>query len=67
MPLLTTNASGSDKMVGWAHTYRKGRAVYIQAGHGPTILQPQHESHTQYRRLLAQAIRWVNQGAAAER
>lgn len=67
VPLLTTDAAGSDKVVGWAHTYRQGRAVYIQAGHGPTIFQPQHEAHTQYRRLLAQAIRWVNQGAAAQR
>ena len=67
VPLLTTDAPGSDKVVGWAHTYRHGRAVYIQAGHGPTIFQPEHESHQQYRRLLAQAIRWVNQDASAKR
>ncbi len=67
VPLLTTDISSSDKVVGWAHTYRKGRAVYVQAGHGPTIFQPEHESNTQYRRLLAQAIRWVDQGAGAGR
>ena len=65
-PLLTADVTGSDKVVGWAHTYRKGRSVYIQAGHGPTIFQPGQEANRQYRQLLAQAIRWVNQGAGAK-
>jgi hypothetical protein len=66
VPLLAADVAGSDKVVGWAHTYGHGRAVYFQAGHGPTIFQPGQEANKQYRRLLAQAIRWVNQGAAAK-
>jgi type 1 glutamine amidotransferase len=66
VPLLTTQAQGSDKVVGWAHTYRKGRSVYLQAGHGPTIFQPKTDANQQYRRLLGQAIRWVNQNASAK-
>ncbi|MCW5553614.1 MAG: ThuA domain-containing protein [Verrucomicrobiae bacterium] len=53
-PLLTTTHPKSGKPLAWAQTYRKSRVVYLQLGHGPEAYE-----HPNYRRLLAQSIRWT--------
>jgi hypothetical protein len=53
-PLLTTDEPTSGKTIGWAHTYGKSRVVYVQLGHDHTAYD-----NPNYRRLVAQAIRWV--------
>jgi hypothetical protein len=53
-PLLTTDEPTSQKTIGWAHTYGKSRIVYVQLGHNHTAYE-----NPNYRRLVAQAIRWV--------
>lgn len=55
-PLLMVDHPTSGRKVGWAHTYRRSRVVYIQPGHGPQIF-----GHPMYRKLLSQAIRWAAQ------
>jgi len=52
--LLTTDHASSDKTVAWTRTYRNARVVYMEMGHGPSIY-----ANENYRRLVAQSIRWV--------
>lgn len=59
-PLLVTNHETSMPVVAWTRTHRKSRVVAIQPGHGPQIFADRH-----YRRLLANAIRWVVQLSSA--
>jgi uncharacterized protein len=51
--LLSTTEPSSDQPLGWVRTYRQSNVCYLQPGHGPGIF-----SNEQYRRLVAQAIRW---------
>lgn len=53
-PLITTTHPKSGKPLGWAHTYRKSRVVYLQLGHGPQAFGDEN-----YRKLLRQSIRWT--------
>ena len=53
-PLITTTHAKSGKPLGWAHTYRKSRVVYLQLGHGPEAFNDEN-----YQRLLRQSIRWT--------
>jgi uncharacterized protein len=55
--LLTTDHPTSDKVIGWTRTYRKARVCTVQMGHGPSIFADEN-----YRRLVAQATRWVGKG-----
>ena len=52
--LLTTDCATSDKPLAWCKTYAKAKTVCIQLGHGPAIF-----TDANYRRLVAQAIRWT--------
>lgn len=52
--LLTTDHPTSTPTIGWAKTYSNARVVYLQLGHDKHAF-----AHPQYRRLLAQAIRWT--------
>ncbi len=52
--LLTTDHPSSDKALAWAKTFRKARTVYVQMGHGTSIY-----ADANYRRLVANAIRWT--------
>jgi len=51
--LLTTDEPTSDKSIGWVRRYGKARVFCIQVGHGPSVY-----ANTNYRRLVARAIRW---------
>jgi type 1 glutamine amidotransferase len=51
--LLTTDEPSSDEPICWVRTYGKANVCYIQAGHGVSIYADKN-----YRRLVAQAIRW---------
>jgi uncharacterized protein len=51
--LLSTREPSSDRPLGWVRTYRQSNVCHLQPGHGPEIF-----SNEQYRRLVAQAIRW---------
>lgn len=53
-PLLTTTHPKSGKTLAWTRTEAKSRVVYLQLGHGPTAF-----NDTNYRRLVAQSIRWA--------
>ncbi len=53
-PLLTTEEPTSNKVIGWAKTYRKARVVYLQSGHDHFAYE-----NPKYQKLLAQAIRWA--------
>ncbi|MBS1829443.1 MAG: ThuA domain-containing protein [Acidobacteria bacterium] len=53
-PLLVTNNATSMPIVAWTRTYMLSRLVMIQPGHGPQIFANEH-----YRRLVANAVRWV--------
>ncbi len=53
-PLLTVDNPENDKVCGWVYAYGKSPVVYIQPGHGPSAYE-----NPGYRRLVAQAIRWV--------
>ncbi|HSW45491.1 MAG TPA: family 16 glycoside hydrolase [Phycisphaerae bacterium] len=53
-PLLTTDHPENDKLLGWVHMYGKNPVVYLQPGHGPSTYKDPN-----FRRLVAQAIRWV--------
>jgi type 1 glutamine amidotransferase len=52
--LLSTDHPASDKPVCWVRTYRNARVCHIQIGHGPSIFADEN-----YRRLVAQSIRWT--------
>ncbi|MHC4157682.1 MAG: ThuA domain-containing protein [Planctomycetota bacterium] len=51
--LLTTDEDSSDESICWVRSYAKAKVCYIQPGHGVSIY-----SDTNYRRLVARAIRW---------
>lgn len=53
-PLITTTHSKSGKPLAWAREEGKSRVVYIQLGHGPEAYE-----NPNYRRLIAQSIRWA--------
>ncbi len=54
-PLLTTDEPNSTSTIGWAKKYGKSRIVVLQSGHdAPTFENPN------FRKLLKQAIIWVN-------
>ncbi len=55
-PLLTTTESTSSKNLAWTHNYGKSRVAYIQLGHDHLAYE-----NPNYRRILAQAIRWAAQ------
>jgi len=52
--LLSTEESTSSPTVGWLHEYAKARVVTLQLGHDHHAFE-----NPNYRRLLAQSIRWV--------
>jgi uncharacterized protein len=52
--LLTTDAPTSQPTLAWAKTYDAARVVYLQLGHDHLAYE-----NPQYRRLLANAIRWT--------
>ncbi len=52
--ILTTDCPASDKAIGWVHTCRKARTVYLQPGHGGATFQ-----NPAYRTLILRAIRWA--------
>ena len=54
MPLITTTHPRSGKPLGWTRTEHKSRVVFLQLGHGPSAFNDEN-----YRKLLAQSIRWV--------
>ena len=51
--LLTTDEPTSDRIIGWVSGYDKGKVCFIEPGHGTIIFGDEN-----YRRLVAQAIRW---------
>ncbi len=53
-PLLTTTHPKSGKPLAWARTEKNSRVVFIQLGHGPEAFEDSN-----YRRLLAQSVRWA--------
>ncbi|MFH1742683.1 MAG: ThuA domain-containing protein [bacterium] len=53
--LLETDHPLSDKTIGWCHTYEKSKVVYIQLGHDHFAYD-----NPNYRRIVRQAIRWVD-------
>lgn len=53
-PLLVTSQPGSMPVVAWTRQVKASRTVSIQPGHGPEIFKEPN-----YRRLVANAIRWV--------
>jgi hypothetical protein len=58
--LLTTDEPTSGRVIGWAKTYEAARVVYLQLGHDHLGYE-----NPNYRRLVAQAIRWTAQRGAA--
>jgi type 1 glutamine amidotransferase len=52
--------TAEDKPLAWARTEKNSRVVTIIIGHGPA-----HDD-ANFQKLLAQSIRWVRRGAAAE-
>lgn len=54
VPLLKANHPESDEVVAWSTQYQKSRVVAIEPGHGGDIFD-----HPEYRKLIAQTIRWV--------
>lgn len=59
-PLITTTHPKSGKPLAWARTQGKSRVVYLQLGHGPEAFE-----NPNYRKLLAQSIRWTAQSKNA--
>jgi type 1 glutamine amidotransferase len=53
-PLLGTDEKTSGPVIGWAHEKGKSRIVYVQLGHDHHAFQ-----NANYRRIVAQAIRWT--------
>ena len=52
--LLSTDHPASDRPVCWVRTYRNAKVCHIQIGHGQSIFADEN-----YRRLVAQSMRWV--------
>jgi len=57
VPLLRTNDPTSTPVIGWTHRYGKSRVVTLQSGHDSPTFRDEN-----YRRLLRQAILYVNKG-----
>jgi type 1 glutamine amidotransferase len=55
-PLLSTTHPKSGKPLAWTRSEGNSRVVYLQLGHGPSAYRNEN-----YRRLVAQSIRWVAQ------
>jgi hypothetical protein len=55
-PLITTTHPKSGKPLAWTRQQGKSRVVYLQLGHGPSAYNDPN-----YRRLLAQSVRWAAQ------
>jgi type 1 glutamine amidotransferase len=53
-PLLATTNPKSGNPLAWARTEKNSRVVFVQPGHGPEAFEDSN-----YRRLLAQGIRWA--------
>ncbi len=53
-PLITTTHPKSGMPLAWTRTQGKSRIVYLQLGHGPEAF-----ANPNYRKLVAQSIRWV--------
>jgi type 1 glutamine amidotransferase len=53
-PLITTTQPKSGKPLAWYRTEKQSRVVYLQLGHGPSAFD-----NDNYRKLLAQSIRWA--------
>jgi type 1 glutamine amidotransferase len=53
-PLITTTQAKSGKPLAWYRTEKNSRVVYLQLGHGPSAYNDPN-----YRKLLAQSIRWT--------
>jgi type 1 glutamine amidotransferase len=51
--LLETEHPQADRALAWCHRYERSRVVYLQPGHDAVAFD-----HANYRRLLAQALRW---------
>jgi uncharacterized protein len=56
-PLITTDHAKSGKPLAWTRREGKSRVVYLQLGHGPKAY-----ADTNYRKLVAQSIRFVATG-----
>lgn len=54
VPLLTTTHPDSGNPLAWARTEKNSRVAYLLLGHGPSAY-----ADLNYRRLLANAIRWT--------
>jgi len=59
-PLISTTHPKSGKPLAWARTEGKSRVVFIQLGHGKEAF-----TDANYRKLLAQSIRWTAARPAA--
>jgi uncharacterized protein len=53
-PLLTTEESSSNPVIGWTKQYGKARIVTLQSGHDVPTFENQD-----FRKLLKQAVEWV--------
>lgn len=53
-PLLGTNHPESTKIIGWEHTYRSSRIIYMQPGHGKSSYE-----NPNYRKLLLNALLYL--------
>ena len=62
--LLSIDHPLANKQIAWTRDYRKARVFFIQLGHGPTVF-----NDTNYRALVARAIRWTSRrlGAGASK
>ena len=56
-PILTTNDTTSNHVIGWTKTFGKARIVTLQSGHDSPTFQNQN-----FRQLVKQAIEWVYAG-----
>ena len=60
-PLITTSHPKSGKPLAWTRTQGKSRVVYLQLGHDHSAYE-----NPNYRRLVAQSIRWVARHSARD-
>src|SRR4029434_9707627 len=58
--LISTTHPKSGKPLGWCRQQGKSRVVYLQLGHGPEAFED-----VNYRRLVANSIRWSAQGSVS--
>jgi type 1 glutamine amidotransferase len=54
-PILTTDEPSSTPVIGWTKKYGKARIVVLQSGHDVPTFENEN-----FRKLLRQAIEWVN-------